>query len=371
MKIGLTFNSRSASPSVPAPHAAGFSTRNSVLNNSGLSDSGLSDSGEFDPGAADDSEEEFDSLSTIEALGETIRSFGHEVELMGDGEPLLRRLLLGPRPDLVFNIAEGRGIGRSREARVPAVCEMLGIPHTGSDPLTLAATLDKDCAKRLIRDAGLPTPRWVLVDRPAAELRDELFELPLPVILKPAYEGSSKGIRFKCFIDDRDELLEAADELRQAYRQPVLAEEFIDGDELTVGLVGNPPEALGIMRILPTQTDKPFLYSLEVKRDWEERVRYECPAKIGPAATAAVERAAFKAWQALGCRDVSRFDFRLREGVPYFLEVNPLPGLSPTTSDLIFLTDRVGISHRDLIGRILEAAIGRMSSCQIAVQSPI
>jgi D-alanine-D-alanine ligase len=89
-------------------------------------------------------------------------------------------------------------------------------------------------------------------------------------------------------------------------------------------------------------------------------VRYECPAKIGAAATAAVEKAALMAWQALGCRDVSRFDFRLRDGVPYFLEVNPLPGLSPTTSDLIFLTDRVGISHRDLIGRILEAAIGRM-----------
>lgn len=359
MRIGLTFNSRSTSTSLPAPHAAGFTASSDRAANSQP----------FDPGAADDSEEEFDSLATIEALADTIRSFGHEVELLGDGEPLLRRLLAGPRPELIFNIAEGRGIGRAREARVPAVCEMLGIPHTGSDPLTLATTLDKDCAKRLIRDAGVPTPRWVLVDRPAADLRSALFDLPLPVILKPAYEGSSKGIRFKCFIDDRDELLAAADELRLAYRQPVLAEEFIDGDELTVGLVGNQPEILGIMRILPTQTDQPFLYSLEVKRDWEARVRYECPAKIDADATAAVERAALEAWRALGCRDVSRIDFRLRNGVPYFLEVNPLPGLSPTTSDLIFLTERVGIGHRELIGRILAAAIERTAQLPAAARA--
>jgi D-alanine-D-alanine ligase len=339
VRIGLTFNARSA---VDATHA-------------------VAPDGVFDPGAADDTEEEFDSLQTIEALADVIRSFGHDVELLGDGEPLLRRLLEGPRPELIFNIAEGRGIGRSREARVPAVCELLGIPHTGSDPLTLAATLDKDCAKRLVRDAGVPTPRWVLVDRPAEALRGLLFDLPLPVILKPAYEGSSKGIRFKCFIDNQDELIDTADSLRTAYRQPVLAEEFIEGDELTVGMVGNPPSILGVMRILPTQTDRPFVYSLEVKRDWKDRVRYECPAQLKPEVTSAVERASRAVWQALGCRDVARIDFRLRNDVPYFLEANPLPGLSPSTSDLIFITDRVGISHRELIGRILDAAVRRIA----------
>ena len=118
-----------------------------------------------------DEEEEFDSPETIMALHSVLQDLGHEVQLLGDGEELLRHFSRGPRPDLVLNIAEGRGSSRSREARVPAVLEMLGIPYTGTDPLTLAVTLDKDCAKRLVRDAGVATPAWVLVDR---ELTTEL-----------------------------------------------------------------------------------------------------------------------------------------------------------------------------------------------------
>ena len=118
---------------------------------------------------------------------------------LGDGMPLLRRLVDGSRPDLVFNFAEGTGSGRSREARVPAVLEMLDIPYTGSDPLTLAATLDKPCAKQLVRGAGLATPDWLVVSmaticRSFIDLRRRLTTMPLPVIVKPACEGSSKGI---------------------------------------------------------------------------------------------------------------------------------------------------------------------------------
>src|SRR5258708_3419005 len=232
MKIGLTFNVRSASSG---------------------------DNGAIDPHWPDDAEEEFDSPETIEALATAMRELGHEVELLGDGEPMLRRLLAGSRPELVFNFAEGTGTSRSREARVPAVLEMLGISYTGSDPLTLAVTLDKQCAKRLVRSAGVATPDWLIVDGQIDDYRDRLMTLPLPVIVKPAFEGSSKGIHTANLIEDSNRLVETVEELVEAYRQPVLVEEFIDGDELTVGIVGNEPrESLGIMRVLPVDRAGPL-----------------------------------------------------------------------------------------------------------------
>src|SRR5437660_8568029 len=114
------------------------------------------------PGAPDDLQEEFDSPVTIDAIATVLRSLGHEVRKLGDGRELLERLLARP-PDFVFNFAEGQGIGRAREARVPALLEMLGIPYTGSDPLTMAVTLDKDCAKRLVQSVGVAVPLGYLV----------------------------------------------------------------------------------------------------------------------------------------------------------------------------------------------------------------
>lgn len=309
-----------------------------------------------------DAEEEFDSPETIAALADTVRSLGHEVLLLGDGEAMLRKLLDGPRPELVFNIAEGQGVSRTRESRVPAVLEMLGIAYTGSDPLTLAATLDKECAKRLVDHAGIATPGWALVeggDLASAEKR--LAGLKWPLFVKPNYEGSSKGVLRSGIVHDRDELNAAIDRLAAAYHQPLLVEEFVEGEELTVGVVGNrPPEVLGIMRIVPKKPGAgPFIYGMEVKREWEQHLEYESPAKLSSEDALAVRRATLACWKVLGCRDVARFDFRLRHGVPYFLEVNPLPGLSPFSGDIVFLARGVGVSHQELIRRILEAAMER------------
>jgi D-alanine-D-alanine ligase len=288
-----------------------------------------------------------------------LRGLGHEVLLLGDGRELLARLLSDP-PDFVFNFAEGRGVSRSREARVPAVLEMLGVPYSGSDPLTLAVTLDKDCARRLVRSDSVAVPRGVVVG-PTGSL-DEACAPVYPAIVKPAWEGSSKGIRGKCVVDDVRELRAAVAELRRSHRQPVLVEEYIDGDELTVGVVGNdPPEVVGVMRVLPQRPTERFVYSLEVKRDWQNQVRYECPARLPPGRARAVEEAALKAYRALGCRDVARVDFRLRDGVPYFLEVNPLPGLNPETGDLVILARLAGWSYERLIGRIFQAALDRQT----------
>jgi len=313
------------------------------------------------PLPGDDGDEEFDSPETIAALAETLQSFGHEVELLGYGEPLVARLLAGPRPDLVWNIAEGHGSGRCREARVPALLEMLDVPYTGSDPLTLAATLDKPCAKQLVAAHGVPTPDWAVYEGDWQVVADRLPRL-LPVFVKPAREGSSKGILNASIFHDLSTLRPALEQLYGVYRQPVLVEQFIDGDELTVGLVGNdPPAVLGIMRVMPREPIAgPFVYGLEVKRDWQRLARYECPAQLEPRDTAAVNAAALAAWRALGCRDVSRFDFRLRDGVPYFLEVNPLPGMSPVSGDLVLLAGQIGIEYPELVARVLDAACRRL-----------
>jgi D-alanine-D-alanine ligase len=334
VRIGLTFNMKGAAKTLPT--------------------------GEF---IGTDAEEEFDSPETIAALANAVRSLGHEVDLLGDGESMIRKLLDGPRPDLVLNIAEGLGISRTRESRVPAVLEMLGIPYTGSDALTLSATLDKECAKRLVDHAGIATPGWALVeDGNTAAVEDKLAQFGWPLIVKPNYEGSSKGVLRSGIVKNRAELDAAVGRLSAAYHQPLLVEEFIEGEELTVGVVGNrPPEVIAIMRILPKRpSDGPFIYGIEVKRHWDQHLVYESPAKISQTDADTVRRATLAAWRALGCRDVARFDFRLRNGVPYFLEVNPLPGISPFSGDIVFLARGVGISHEQLVGRILSAAAERV-----------
>jgi len=362
VKIGLTYNLRST-----ASHSHG-------QDSDGLNSNGSAPRSEAWP---DDAEEEFDAPETIQTLASVLESFGHEVELLGDGIRLLRRLVEGSRPDLVFNFAEGTGSGRSREARVPAVLEMLDIPYTGSDPLTLAATLDKACSKQLVRAAGLATPDWLVVDeafqpeanqdRETAHVLRRLQTVPLPVIVKPAWEGSSKGIHETNLVEDAGRLIEVVEQMAARYRQPVLVEEFIDGEELTVGIVGHRPQkVLGIMRVVPRKaTGRPFIYSLEVKRDMD-LVDYECPAQLSPADTRAVEEAALRVWQTLGCRDVARIDFRLRNHVPYFLEVNPLPGLNSQISDLPIMARGVGIEYSELIGRIVQAALARLEETAVA-----
>jgi D-alanine-D-alanine ligase len=311
----------------------------------------------------DDFQEEFDSPATIEAIAEVLRGLGHEVIKLGDGRELMERLLADP-PDLVFNMAEGQGIGRSREARVPALLEMLGIPYTGSDPLTLAVTLDKDCAKRLVASAGLAVPAGVVMPVHNAKCKMQNAKWHWPVIVKPAWEGSSKGIRSHCVVEQADDLPRVVESLRRDHHQPVLVEEYIQGEELTVGIVGNePPRILGTMRVLPQMSADRFVYSLEIKRDFQRLVRYECPAKLPAKILTAVADAALKAYEVLGCRDVARVDFRLRDGVPYFLEVNPLPGLNPETSDLVILAGLIGWSYPQLIGTILDAALQRQTAC--------
>lgn len=308
----------------------------------------------------DDALEEYDSAEVVTAISSALKAHGHSTVLLGGGKKFLSNILKR-RVNFVFNIAEGRGSLRSREAQVPAVLEMLGIPYSGSDPLTLAVTLDKPLAKQIVADRQIPTPPWLLVDTPDAlsKFPDGVF--PLPAFVKPAFEGSSKGIRLTSRADTARKARTAAGALLKKYNQPVLIEKYIEGDEVTVGIVGNsPPQIVGIMRVVPRKKFKTFVYSLEVKRDWRNLVEYECPAKLGRATIKRITEASLAAYKTLGCRDFSRVDFRVgQDGTPYFLEVNPLPGLNPVSGDLPIMSCKMGWTYNRLVNTVFESAVAR------------
>jgi D-alanine-D-alanine ligase len=310
-------------------------------------------------GVPDDACEEFDSPHTIDAIAAVLRGLGHQVVLLGDSREFVEKVL-AERPDFVFNFAEGHGISRSREARVPGTLELLGIPYTGSDPFTMAITLDKQCAKKLVSLAGVAVPRGFALAAEAPLDSLPIERLPFPLVVKPAWEGSSKGIRNKCLVKAPAELPEVVGQLRRDHPQPILLEEYIGGMEVTVGMLGNdPPRVLGIMSVEPNESREHFIYSLEIKRDYRRHVTYRCPAPLPAEAVRAVEASARTVFHELDCRDVARIDFRVRGGVPYFLEVNPLPGLNPDDSDLVIMSRFVGWSYERLVGAIVDAALAR------------
>ncbi len=318
-------------------------------------------------GAPDDLYEEFDAPVTIQSISDVLSGLGHRITLLGNGREFLAAMLKD-QPDFVFNFAEGIGVGRDRESRVPAVCEMLGVPYTGSDPLAMGLALDKDMTRRLAELAGVTVPQGIVLNLPAvyegthAEFLPLLHEsgMAFPVIAKPTCEGSSKGVRNRCLIRSAEEFGPVVLKLSADYHQPVLVEEFIAGEEVTVGIVGNnPPQIFGVMKISPKTAVEHFVYSLEVKREYRKLIDYECPANLPAKVLREVENAALTVFDTLGCRDVARLDFRIRDGVPYFIEINPLPGLNPESSDLVIMADLLKISHAKLIEQVVDAAMIR------------
>jgi D-alanine-D-alanine ligase len=316
-------------------------------------------------GLPDDAFEEYDSEETVDAIAGALRSAGHEPLKLGGGRKFMERALAQRSSiDLVFNIAEGRGT-RSREAHVPAMCEVLGIPFTHSDPLTLAVTLDKAVTKRIVASHGVPTAPFALIEA-EADLAQLAAWTTFPAIAKPAWEGSSMGVRKRSRCADAASLEATARHLLVEYRQPVLVEKFLVGVEVTVGILGNGADArvIGMLECSPRKGRvEDFVYSLEVKRNYLEEVDYHVPPRLPPATLRRIEETALAAYRALGCRDVSRVDTRLDEtGTPCFIEVNPLPGLNPVTGDLPILARRSGVEYGALIARIVEHAVARAAA---------
>jgi D-alanine-D-alanine ligase len=317
----------------------------------------------LDEAAPEDALEEYDSRETVEAIVAALGATGHSVVMLGGGGEFLENIRREP-VDIVFNIAEGRGNSRSRESQVPAILEMLGIPYTGSDSRCLTVCLDKPLAKKLVVAEGVTTPQWQIVNDEEELSKISWEHFPFPAIVKPAYEGSSKGIRLTSVVDDMGSLRAEVSRLLATYKQPVMVEEFIIGEEVTVGIIGNaPPRLVGIMHILPRKREGHFIYSLEVKRDYLNLVDYECPPKLADEIKERIALASLKVFRVLGCRDFARLDFRVGpDGVPYFLEINPLPGLG-SYSDLVIMARKLGWTHQGLIQAVFETALKRYSPC--------
>ncbi len=292
------------------------------------------------PGATGDRYEEFDSLETIEALEAALRANGHEPIRLGWGAEMLAALA-GTKVDGVFNIAEGIG-GRGRESQVPATLEMLGVKCTGSDPLSIGITLDKALAKLVVKAHGIATARWQVAGRAS-----QVGGLTFPVFVKPAAEGSSMGITAQSLCRTQAELDTAVERIAQY--GPVLIEEFLSGDEYTVGIIAG--EVIAAMQVFPRTPSKDFIYSIEVKRDYERLVEYRLVEDRD------VKETALAVWRALDLRDVARVDIRRdRHGIANFVEVNPLPGVHPKNSDLVILGKAAGWTYDQLIGSIVASA---------------
>lgn len=299
---------------------------------------------------------EFDSLETVEAVESALRSLGFLTDRIGHIRELARRLTHGDRWDIVFNFAEGaRGYGR--EAQVPALLDAFDVPYTFSDPLVLALTLHKGLTKRVIRDHGLPTPDFALVEEEADIAR---IALPFPLFAKPVAAGSSIGIGPASRVSSPDELATTCRQLLRQFRQPVLVETYLPGREITVGIIGTGAAArvVGIMEVHLGNAIDPHAYSYENKQTWEGRVAFD--VVTGERAEEAGELA-LAAWRALGCRDAGRVDLRAdAHDRLHFLEVNPLAGLRPGYSDLCIACDLHGITYETLIQSIMDSALERV-----------
>ncbi len=306
-------------------------------------------------GFSEDDVAEFDSVSTIEAIEAALSRLGFSVERIGNVKALAKRLVAGDRWDFVFNIAEGLH-GRSREAQVPALLEAYGIPYTFSDPLVLALTLDKAMAKRIVRDHGIPTTPFAVVETIADIAK---IQLPYPLFAKPLAEGTGKGIDTRSKITDELSLNAVCRDLLKKFRQPVLVETYLPGREFTVGIVGTGPKArvIGVMEVTLLGSAEPEVYSYVNKEECESRVRYTL------ATDAEARRAgetALAAYRALDCRDGGRVDLRSDGGhVPHFMEVNPLAGIHPTHSDLPILSTLAGVTYDTLIREIVGSCLTR------------
>jgi D-alanine-D-alanine ligase len=295
---------------------------------------------------------EFDEIETVEAIDMVLHGLGHATDRIGRAQSLIQRLAKGDRWDLVFNIAEGM-LGFGRQALVPALLDSYEIPYTFSGPLALAVTLHKATAKHVVRDLGIPTPDFAVIETLADV---EAVSLPFPLFIKPVAEGTSKGISEASKVRDKSGLRAGCGELLQRFRQPVLVETFLPGREFTVGLLGTGENAhvLGVMEIGLLEDAEPEVYSLAYKKFYVQRVDYRL---VDDAAAQLAAQFALKAWKALGCRDAGRIDMRCdASGHPHFLEANPLAGLHKTDSDLIVLGRLKGVTHAEIIARVVASA---------------
>jgi D-alanine-D-alanine ligase len=310
----------------------------------------------FKEGDPLDANAEFDAPSTIDVIANAIVANGFAVKKIGNASNLLEKIdNLGV--DIVFNISEGL-TGRNRESQVPILLEMAGIPFVGADALTLGLTLDKVMAKKIFISDKIPTPKFF--EASCAQALSDYDHCKFPLIVKPRFEGSSKGLSESSRVANIDELRKQVDFITKTYKQPALVEEFISGSEFTVAIVGNEnPEVFPVVQIKidgKLQLNDMFYTFARITSD---RLEYICPAVISNELKKKIDELALKVYHSVECRDFGRVDFRVdKNGNPYVLEINPLPSLS-TEDVFMLIAQHIGITYEQMVGKILNSALKR------------
>jgi D-alanine-D-alanine ligase len=330
-------------------------------------------------GMSPDRWDDLDSVETIQSIMAALEAGGHRATFL-EGNLSLVDELPRVKPDLCFNICEGY-FGDGREAHVPVLLEMLRLPYTGSQVLTLALALDKPMTKRVLYYHGLPTPAFQVFERLDEALEPELR---FPLFVKPSREGTGMGVTAESVVRDDGELRGQLRRLFERYDQPVLVERFVEGREVTVGLVGNlhspvawrvpqdedaPRVTRGLHFFPPLEVDmarypeeEAGIYTSRIKTELAHEFHYLCPAPLDADLVEELNWLAAAVFRITGSLDVARVDFRLdaAEGdKPYILEINPLPGLNPGYSDLCVEAEAGGWSYEQLINTIVDLAAER------------
>ena len=320
---------------------------------------------------ADDTFAEWDTWETINAVKDALEIF-HNVKLIEANDSVFENLKAS-KPDIVFNIAEGFN-GVSREAQIPSFLDMLQIPYTGSDPLTLATCLDKSRTKEILSYYKIPNAKFVTcLPESSANILDEVLNarLKFPLIVKPISEGSSKGIFSSSFVKNNDELEAEVKRVTLEYNQSAIVEEFLSGREFTVAILGNGSEATVLPVVEINYNDFPGdfipIYSYEAKWILDTRENpldvFTCPAKIDSELETKIKSVALNAYYILRCKDWSRVDVRLdQNNEPNIIEINPLPGILPNPVDNSCFPKAArtaGLNYNDMINHVLFVAAKR------------
>lgn len=335
--------------------------------------------------------DDLDSPKTTDALVAALEAGGHEAAFFEASllppYNLVERLS-EYKPDLCFNISESH-FGNGREAHIPSILEMLRIPYTGSKVLTLALALDKPLTKRVLSYHGLPTPEFQVFERADEPVDSQLLnddgELRFPLFVKPSREGTSMGVSAESLVRTVAQLRDQVTKQIDLYHQPILVEHYIEGREITIGMVGNftpsdlvrpndhtalnaLPEGLTFLPPLEINLSvysesESSLYTNRMKTEWADGDYYLCPAHVEPDLLAQLQLLAAGVFRVVDCKDVARVDFRVDtlngQPKPYILEINPLPGLNPGYSDLCVQSRAAGWSYEQLVNRIAELAAER------------
>jgi len=267
--------------------------------------------------------------------------------------------------DFVFNLSTGGG-KEGRQIHVPAILDILGVPYTGSSAFVHSLCLDKFVTKLILSFYGIPTPKFFLIKEKEIYNFEKDFNLSYPVIIKPVREGSALGLTKESKVYDIEGVKREAKKIHENFNEPALVEEFIEGIEITCGIIGNGEDiiVLPLLEIdfssLPEEFEK--FYSYRVKNELVDGVKYFCPARIDREIEEKIKKCVISAYKAVGLRDYGRIDLRVKDGNIFILEINSLPLLVPGYSDILKMGEKIGLSYDDFVLTLLEIAIKRYGS---------